>query len=153
MKKLLIFSLLLFAAMSCSKKSDPTPADQINGDYVMTRLTTVADNLSYDLPINAGANKLSGTLSVTKKSEKDINIAFTFTSVTNGNTENKSDNFDLNIKQNGNNVDIYSPENTATPIGSYNNGTITIEGDEIKIVGKKKYFFPKMKAKLKFGFL
>jgi hypothetical protein len=129
---LFLFSVVIFS--NCSKKDDINPAniaDKISGNYTMTQV----DNTT--LPYNQGGNQINGTMVITKVSTTRISIEFIINIISNGKTTKNTDSGQVDIKQNGNTIDLINPDDGTTKVGNFSNNILTIDTGNTLIIGKK----------------
>jgi hypothetical protein len=129
---LFLFSFAMFT--NCSKKDDITPAniaDKIAGSYVITQVDKTT------LPYNQGGNQINGTMLITKISTTRISIEFIINIISNGQTTKDTDSGQVDIKQNGNTIDLIDPDDGTTKVGNFANNILTIDTGNTLIIGKK----------------
>jgi hypothetical protein len=129
---LFLFSFVMFT--NCSKKDDITPAniaDKIAGSYVITQVDKTI------LPYNQGGNQINGTMLITKISTTRISIEFIINIISNGKTTKDTDTGQVDIKQNGNTIDLIDPDDGTTKVGNFANNILTIDTGNTLIIGKK----------------
>jgi hypothetical protein len=127
-----LFSLVMFT--NCSKKDDITPAniaDKMTGSYVITQVDKTT------LPYNQGGNQINGTMLITKISTTRISIDFIINIVSNGQNTKNADSGQVDIKQNGNTIDLIDPDDGTTKVGNFSNNILTIDTGNTVIIGKK----------------
>jgi hypothetical protein len=129
---LFLFSFIMFT--NCSKKDDITPAniaDKMTGSYVITQVDKTT------LPYNQGGNQINGTMLITKISATRISIEFIINIISNGQTTKDTDSGQVDIKQNGNTIDLIDPDDGTTKVGNFANNILTIDTGNTLIIGKK----------------
>jgi hypothetical protein len=129
---LFFFSLVIFT--NCTKKDDITPAniaDKISGSYIITQVDKTI------LPYNQGGNQINGTMLITKISTTRISIEFIINIISNGQTTKNKDSGQVDIKQNGNTIDLVDPDDGITKVGNFSNNILTIDTANSLIIGKK----------------
>jgi hypothetical protein len=127
-----LFSFIMFT--NCTKKDDITPAniaDKMTGNYVITQVDKTT------LPYNQGGNQINGTMLITKISTTRISIDFIINIVSNGQNTKNADSGQVDIKQNGNTIDLIDPDDGITKVGNFSNNILTIDTGNTLIIGKK----------------
>jgi hypothetical protein len=132
--RLFIFLFSFIILTNCTKKDDITPAniaDKMTGSYVITQVDKTT------LPYNQGGNQINGTMLITKISTTRISIDFIINIVSNGQNTKNADSGQVDIKQNGNTIDLIDPDDGITKVGNFANNILTIDTGNTLIIGKK----------------
>ena len=105
--RIILFVFAFGILLSC-KKSDAinpaSPADAMVGNYTMTQVVSQGQVIS--LPYNQAGNQLNGTLTISKIAPTTVSVSFILNQVLNGVKSSSSDNAQVEIKQNGNSIDL-----------------------------------------------
>ena len=101
-------------------------ADKINRSYTIKQVDKTT------LP----HNQINGTMLITKVSTTKISIDFIINITSNGKTTKNADSGEVDIKQNGNSIDLIDPSDNSN-VSNFSNNILTIEAGGSKIVGKK----------------
>ena len=135
------FLLFVFVAISftnCSKSDAINPnnlADTMVGSYAITQVITGGRTIT--LPVMQGNDQQSGVITVSKISTTNISILFVVTTISNGKTDRQTSSGEVEVKQNGNSIDLYEDATFTSKVGNFTGGTLILDVGSSKITAKK----------------
>jgi hypothetical protein len=133
--QILYLLISLFIYTGCKKSDELNPAniaDRMTGNYTISLIES--NGKSIKLPYNQNGQQINGTITIGKVSTTTISFGYNLVVVTNGVRNVDSETGNLDIKQNGNTIELYESN---TLVGNFTNNVLIIDTGDTKITSNK----------------
>jgi hypothetical protein len=133
--QILYLLISLFIYTGCKKSDELNPAniaDRMTGNYTISLIES--NGKSIKLPYNQNGQQINGTITIGKVSTTTISFGYNLVVVTNGVRNVDSETGNLDIKQNGNTIELYESN---TLVGNFTNNVLVIDTGDTKITSNK----------------
>lgn len=133
--QILCLLISLFIYTGCKKSDELNPAniaDRMTGNYTISLIES--NGKSIKLPYNQNGQQINGTITIGKVSTTTISFGYNLVVVTNGVRNVDSETGNLDIKQNGNTIELYESN---TLVGNFTNNVLIIDTGDTKITSNK----------------
>jgi hypothetical protein len=127
--------ICLFIYTGCKKSDELNPAniaDRMTGNYTISLIES--NGKSIKLPYNQNGQQINGTITIAKVSPTTISFSYSLVVVNNGVRNVDSETGNLDIKQNGNAIELYESN---TLVGNFTNNVLIIDTGDTKITSNK----------------